>query len=179
MQMIFNTQLSKIVVHKKEIESKLCCLWKSLFKRFFQLQYIEACLQMLTAVLSSLYNQDMKAGSVDPRQMRVAIPFVKSSGRHLCAFFLSCTFQEVIHKQLENSLIIITPTISKQLFASFPLWGMMEIKLLFPWVTLAVRKLSGGDATVQGHSNLPLQVGWVTAHRASLPTRGSWACMEM
>lgn len=88
-QMIFNTQLSKIVVHKKEIESRLCCLWKSLFKRFFQLQYIEACLQMLTAVLSSFYSQDMKAGSVDPRQMRTATPFVKSSGRHLCALFLS------------------------------------------------------------------------------------------
>lgn len=87
-QMNFNTQLSKIVVHKKEIESKLCWLWKSLFKRFFQLQYIEARLQMLTAVLSSFYNQDMKAESVDPRQMRMAMPFVKSSGRHLCALFL-------------------------------------------------------------------------------------------
>lgn len=87
-QMNFNTQLSKIVVHKKEIESKLCWLWKSLFKRFFQLQYIEARLQMLTAVLSSFYNQDMKAGSVDPRQMRMAMPFVKSSGRHLCDLFL-------------------------------------------------------------------------------------------
>lgn len=129
--MISNTQLSKIVAHKKEIESKLCCLWKSLFKRFFQLQYIKACLQMLTAVLSSFYNQDTKAWSVDPRQMRVATPFVKPSGRHLCAFFLSRSFQEVIQKQFENSFIISTRTLSKQSFAKFPLWGTMEIEHLF------------------------------------------------
>lgn len=133
--MIFNTQLSKIVVHKKEIESKVCCLCKSLFKRFFQLQYIKAFLQMLTAVLSSFYNQDMKAGSVDPRQMRVVTPFVKSSGRHLRVFCLSVlqisgsytqTVRKFFHYHYSNLL--------KTVFSTFPLWGMMEIDLLFPWV---------------------------------------------
>lgn len=36
-QVIFNMLFCKIIFHKKEIESKLYCLRKSLFKRFFQL----------------------------------------------------------------------------------------------------------------------------------------------
>lgn len=43
---------------------------------------------MLTAVVSSFYSQRMRAGIVDPRQLRMATPFIKSSGRHLCGFSL-------------------------------------------------------------------------------------------
>lgn len=43
---------------------------------------------MLTAVVSSFYSQHMGAGSVDPRQLRMARLFVKSPSRHLCAFSL-------------------------------------------------------------------------------------------
>lgn len=163
--MIFNSQLSKIVVHKKEIESKLCCLWKSLFKRFFQLQYIEACLQMLTAVLSSFYNQDMKAGSVDPRQMRVATAFVKSSGRHLCALFLS-----VLH---------ISGSHTQTVWKSFHYHYSNLLKIPFRYTPLGhdgnqapvslgysgCGRLAVGDATGQGQS-LPLHVGGVTARRS-------------
>lgn len=133
--MIFNTQLSKIVVHKKEIESKLCCLWKSLFKRLFQLQYIEACLQMLTAVLSSFYNQDMKVGSVDPRQMRMATAFVKSSGFNI-SFFLSCTFQEVIHKQFVSLSLLQPPQNSLSLHSLNRSWwksSSCSLGLLWLW----------------------------------------------
>lgn len=43
---------------------------------------------MLTAVVSSFYSQRMRAGIVGPRQLRMATPFTKSSGRHLCGFSL-------------------------------------------------------------------------------------------
>lgn len=43
-ELIFNLHLSKIIFHKKAIERKIYCLWKSLFKMFIQLQYFEACL---------------------------------------------------------------------------------------------------------------------------------------
>lgn len=90
----------------------------------------------------------------------------------MLSFFLSCTFQEVIHKQFKNSFIIIPPASSKQSFPPFPSWDMTEIKLRLPWATLAVELLAGGHATVQGHSNLPLHVGWVMARRSRSLQKG-------
>ena len=57
---------------------------------------------MLTAVVSSFYSQHMRAGSVDPRQLRMAMPFVKSSSRQLCAFSLPVS--QVCRKVYINSL---------------------------------------------------------------------------
>lgn len=62
---------------------------------------------MLTAAVSSFYSQHIRAGSVDPRQLRprqlrMATPFVKSSSRQLCAF--SLLVLQICRKVYINSL---------------------------------------------------------------------------
>lgn len=73
----------------------------------------------------------------------------------MLSFFLSCTFQELTHKQFKNSFTVITPTFSKESFATFPLWGMMEIKLLFAWAILVVGQLAVGGCHSAGPQQHP------------------------
>lgn len=88
---------------------------------------------MLTAVVCSFYSEHTRAGSVDPRQLRMTTPFVKSSSRHLCAFSLPVSQicgKVYINSPKTVSLSFLKP-LHKTIFCYNASIGAMEIKLLF------------------------------------------------
>lgn len=66
---------------------------------------------MLTAILTAFYSLDVRAGSVDPRQLRMAMPFVKhQAGTFVLLSSCLADLQEGLHKQSRNRFIIIPQT---------------------------------------------------------------------